>query len=103
MNFMQKRGKSVKRYDTNADKPDKLPTVRPGMTISGVPPEGTIVPSKDRKAPHAVPGAGQINRKGGVDYSCLAGTMPSPTDTLGSYTGVPTDGSLRPVQDADDL
>ncbi len=29
--------------------------------------------------------------------------MRSASDSLGSYTGVPDDGSERPVQDADDL
>lgn len=29
--------------------------------------------------------------------------LPSDTDPNGSYTGRPTDGSLQPVQDADDL
>ncbi len=29
--------------------------------------------------------------------------MPSPTDYWGSYTGVPMDGTDRPIQDADDL
>lgn len=28
---------------------------------------------------------------------------PANTDVLGSYTGTPGDGDLRPVQDADDL
>ncbi len=39
------------------------------------------------------------------DFSSLENKaeMPSPTDYWGSYTGVPMDGSERPIQDADDL
>ena len=37
------------------------------------------------------------------DKQNLSCNSPSPTDPLGSYTGVPEDPYEKPVQDADDL
>ena len=38
------------------------------------------------------------------EYSaCIKSDMFSPTDYLGSYTGVPADDTDIPIQDADDL
>lgn len=38
-----------------------------------------------------------------MDHRRRREPAPSPTDPLGSYTGVPSDPSDQPVQDADDL
>ncbi len=45
-------------------------------------------------------GTRYFNAKSGYDDGS---DMYSPTDILGSYTGIPADGTDRPIQDADDL
>lgn len=55
---------------------------------------------------HPITDPNAMNGSGYFDYSADLGfgsDMYSPTDTLGSYTGFPTDGSEQPIQDADDL
>ncbi len=50
--------------------------------------------------PNSFNGTRYFNANPGYDNGS---DMYSPTDTWGSYTGVPADGSERPIQDADDL
>jgi len=58
---------------------------------------------KKRKWPNLIPEPTGDPPLEPVIFGDTGGENAIITDPFGSYTGVPTDGSSRPVQDADDL